>query len=466
MGVLRKTINKLIKIVESMRIVQTFWSAKENLLMNSFGWLEPQYHLMSWTLSCLSLRENYNEVVLYTDSNGYKVLIEQLQLPYTDVVIQYDDLVCPRHQWAYSKILTYSLQKKPFLHIDGDVYLPKKLSSRVEQGAIVAQNREIGTGYYKGMIDLIQSEDVVLFDFLQKEVQKKSVSSYNAGILGGNDLEFIHNYCQTVFEYIDSNQLFTVHEKKSSHNILFEQILFYALAAENNREVTTVLECDINDNGYSYHDFCDFYSYESRSLMHIIGAHKRNQRICNLLGRTLLKKYPEYYQRIIEKFPEKHKRLQLQRRDTRSTSSYAEYLDRQRKKWQKISNDILFDLEKKMSRYLQIFETSNDSQQLFKVKRNPYLSIYEKRNENEDLQSDMALIPSLLNDGYHEVPIDDLSYNILVLLDGEKSFGDIKNELQSCFKTDTVEYKKMIESQIKEEMEYLFYNKLIYLDII
>lgn len=42
---------------------------------------------MSWALSCLSLRENYDDVAFYTDSNGYKVLIKLLKLPYTDVLV-------------------------------------------------------------------------------------------------------------------------------------------------------------------------------------------------------------------------------------------------------------------------------------------------------------------------------------------------------------------------------------------
>ena len=78
-----------------MKVVQTFWTGNKSLLDNGFGWINPQYHLMSWALSCLSLRKNYDDVSFYTDSNGYKVLIKLLKLPYTDVVVQYDDLPCP-----------------------------------------------------------------------------------------------------------------------------------------------------------------------------------------------------------------------------------------------------------------------------------------------------------------------------------------------------------------------------------
>ena len=92
-----------------MKIVQTFWHGNNSLLDNSFGWMNPQYHLMSWALSCLSLKDNYQNIVLYTDSHGYEIFAEQLKLPYTDIIIQYDNLTCPEPHWAYPKLLTYSL---------------------------------------------------------------------------------------------------------------------------------------------------------------------------------------------------------------------------------------------------------------------------------------------------------------------------------------------------------------------
>lgn len=125
-----------------MRIVQTFWSGDREIIKNNYGWLSPQYNLMSWALSCLLLKENYKEVVLYTDLEGYKVFSEYLQLPYTDIIVEYDNLVCKKSHWAYAKLLTYSLQDKPFIHVEGDVYLPKRLRTEIESGELIAQNRE------------------------------------------------------------------------------------------------------------------------------------------------------------------------------------------------------------------------------------------------------------------------------------------------------------------------------------
>lgn len=58
-----------------MKIVQTFWSGGGDLLKESFGWYSSQHHLMGWALSCLNIKNYYDEAELYTDTKGYDVLI-------------------------------------------------------------------------------------------------------------------------------------------------------------------------------------------------------------------------------------------------------------------------------------------------------------------------------------------------------------------------------------------------------
>ena len=83
----------------TMRIVQTFWTAGHNPLEYGFGWPHAEYNLMSWALSCLSLREHYDEVVLYTDTPGKRILIDELHLPYTDVQVVFDGFPCLPQHW-------------------------------------------------------------------------------------------------------------------------------------------------------------------------------------------------------------------------------------------------------------------------------------------------------------------------------------------------------------------------------
>jgi hypothetical protein len=163
---------------------------------------------MSWALSCLSLREHYDEVELYTDSAGYHILIEVLQLPYTKTHVIFDDFQCLPQHWALSKIKTYSLQTEPFLHIDGDIYLPRPLPKRNLNAPLVAQNREIGTIYYRHMMDhVLRMENLELPDYVMRGLKENSIASYNMGVFGGTDITFIHKYCEEVLRFIDTNRI-------------------------------------------------------------------------------------------------------------------------------------------------------------------------------------------------------------------------------------------------------------------
>lgn len=97
--------------------------------------------------------------------------------------------------------------------------------------------------------------------------------SYNAGIIGGNDLEFIAEYCRTAFNFIESNHLNDINSKDIhiNNNILFEQILFYAQSNSYNKPVATVLDHSVRDNGYIYDDFCNFY-YTTKPNYYISSA--------------------------------------------------------------------------------------------------------------------------------------------------------------------------------------------------
>lgn len=79
---------------------------------------------MGWTLSSLTLRKYYEYVELYTDTHGFDVLIKQLQLPYSKAKVVFDDRTrYPKGLWALPKIKTYSLQEKPFIHVDGNIFI-------------------------------------------------------------------------------------------------------------------------------------------------------------------------------------------------------------------------------------------------------------------------------------------------------------------------------------------------------
>ena len=263
-----------------MRIVQTFWSGGGNPLIKSFGWPHAEYNLMSWALSCCSLREHYDEIALYTDKQGYEVLIEKLNLPYTEVHVVYDDNLCLPQHWAYAKIKTYSLQTKPFLHVDGDVYISSRFSDRILNSSLVVQNKEICTNYYRNMVKNMFSNTGLRFpNRISEQIKTGFIMSYNMGIFGGSDLPFIQKYCEEAFEFLKTNHLNDVNyeQSKSDYNIFFEQILFALVSFGMNKKISCILESEIEDNGYTGKLFCDVENLSKYPILHIIGGHKKKR---------------------------------------------------------------------------------------------------------------------------------------------------------------------------------------------
>ena len=294
-----------------MRIVQTFWSGGGSLLQYSYGWPNAEFNLMSWALSCCSLCEHFKEVELYTDKRGYNVLIEKLQLPYTKVHIIYDDDLCLPQHWAYAKVKTYSMQEEPFLHVDGDMYFPKPISDEILSAQLIAQNREIGTVYYRSMMNrILRHPEIHLPQCISDSLKKQEIASYNMGIFGGHDIAFIRDYCNQSFEFLSSNHMNdpTKIYAREVCNILFEQVLFAVLADKEKRFVATIGR-PVCDKGYTSYEFCNLTDYENKNFFHILGGHKGSSAICYALERILLKHYPKYFKLIIELFPRNHPRL-------------------------------------------------------------------------------------------------------------------------------------------------------------
>ena len=73
-------------------IIQTLYLNDKDPFHNPFGWVAPEYHLMGWALSCLQLQKLYGNITLFADSPAVRLLIDTLQLPYSQVYPTHDEL--------------------------------------------------------------------------------------------------------------------------------------------------------------------------------------------------------------------------------------------------------------------------------------------------------------------------------------------------------------------------------------
>lgn len=294
-----------------MNFIQTFYiDPSKHPFTDGFGWIKPEYHLMSWALSCLQLKELHGNVELFANSAGAELLIDKLQLPYTIVHTNHDDLVlADARLWALPKIYTYSLQEKPFLHIDGDVFLFEKLPAQLLQSHLIAQNLEVATEYYistqKQLIDNFSYFPPCVNTDFHSEMP---INAVNAGILGGYNLSFIKLYTTEAFEYVNRNIRHFKNVNVDKFNVFFEQHLFHSLAKEQNISIKFLFNEIIEDRGYLYLGNFQEVPFV-RNYLHLLGHYKRDETTCMQMSTKLRELYPEYYYRIISLCLKNHVRL-------------------------------------------------------------------------------------------------------------------------------------------------------------
>ena len=284
-----------------MKIIQTLY-ANNNLtpISNRFGWLRPEFHLMSWALSCLQIKKFHKEVHLYANTSGADLLVNQLKLPYDSVNISHDDLVLANENlWALPKIFTYSLQKEPFLHIDGDVFLFEALPKKLLRNSLIAQNIEKATKFHQTTQSELMSNFEYFPDCVRKDLySEKPINAVNAGILGGQNFLFFQKYTKLAFSYIDNNVDYLSKINVNKFNVFFEQHLFYSLAVQEKIPISVLFNEKINDN--EYEGFGNFHEVPfKKHYLHLLGTYKSHLHTCIQMANKLRQLYPNYYYQII-----------------------------------------------------------------------------------------------------------------------------------------------------------------------
>lgn len=301
-------INKKTDYI-TMKIIQSFWTkpflqsgdSLKDARLNG-GWPARKYNYFSWALSCLQLRKFYDEVELVTDDLGAFLLIEKLGLPYTKVTLELNNIADSQPGlWALGKIHAYSLQEKPFLHIDNDIFIWNAFDDRIENAALTAQNIETSVEEAAQTFSYMSTKFHYMPDCLKELEGSKFIVYSNAGILGGTDIPFFKNYTNEIFHFIKENK-----ESIDEHianinsaylNIIYEQIIFNQLVKNSKKEITHLFPdaTDIPRNIGFFHA-----AKNNGGYMHCSGTFKKSKLIYELLELKLKEHYPAYHQLILD----------------------------------------------------------------------------------------------------------------------------------------------------------------------
>jgi len=220
-----------------MRAVWSFWSLPF-AAYNHRTWCTPLHHLLGWWLSLNSARKHYPETLLVTDSPGKRLLVDQLGLRFVEVSTELDRLSrVDADWWSMGKLVAYSLQTQPFVHIDTDVFLWKPLPKQVAEAPVFAQCRDEFSrldGFYRPRdVEHAFAQESLRLPPEWEYARSKSaaLTAENCGILGGTQVGFLRYYANAAMELIlkpRHSKAWSRLADKKPYNVVVEQFFLSA----------------------------------------------------------------------------------------------------------------------------------------------------------------------------------------------------------------------------------------------
>ena len=217
-----------------MRVVQSFWSPNQKL--GTCGFKTLQHHLQSWALSSLTIAKFYPNLHLVTDQIGKHILIDTLKLPYKSFSLEFENYqpLMAGEPWTIKKLLAYTTQNEPFIHIDSDVYIWQPFPNHILSAPLVAQNRDCDIKFYKEAYASIVQNFSTVPEYLNGLTK---IFGANAGIIGGTDYQFFKSLYNEVTSFLIANKKNLTTVNADYLSTFVEQSMYYYFSSETGRAI-------------------------------------------------------------------------------------------------------------------------------------------------------------------------------------------------------------------------------------
>ena len=159
----------------------------------------------------------------------------------------------PKCIWSASKFIAMSKMTEPFVHVDFDFLFFKIQKSLLDQNIVCLHSENS----HEHLVDYLQKS----MQIRPKEILNIRQISYNCGIIGGVNFNFLKRISLYLLKYLSNNKLFIDKMyldslyKKNSKNIsvipvLVEQVWMFQLFKFYKEEFKTYIESDLHDQNF------------------------------------------------------------------------------------------------------------------------------------------------------------------------------------------------------------------------
>lgn len=271
-----------------MKPIHTFWS----LAYEQGRWGKPsrwKEDVWCFALSLHFAKERLGEIHLVTDTKGMEVLGN---LPYDSISSYLDVLhdVNPVY-WTAGKVMGMASVGAPVLHLDGDVFLlgERVVTTLKEECDIVVQHKEQGEHWqstYPPILKWLQSKGRDISEF-------QTGHSYNHGIVGVRDPDFLRDYVDAFFTTLEEfGKSFHSFPSNKDPNIVVEQSLLAKMCEDRGlRPVEIIAEQEVNDLGVER-------AAERVGYVHLWGNSKYDPKWQEMVRRRLEAENPELFETV------------------------------------------------------------------------------------------------------------------------------------------------------------------------
>lgn len=285
-----------------MHAVWSYWTkpAKEN---NWQPWLEEKYHLFSWILSVSRGSAHYPDTELVTDSAGAKYLVDKLGLEFKTVSVVLDSYAdINPGWWMAGKLVAYGIQQKPFIHIDADAYLWKRLSPEIEKAPVIAQNPEdfryCSNWYFCDKFRIINESGGWIPEegkwYIRQPVAQRGEC---CGIFGGCAVDFIRLYSDKAIKTMRYPDNIAIWESIGHDPVLMEQY-FLAACIEYHKAIHNGQFNNLYIK-YLLNDIVESEDTEKGAYTHLMSGAKKDPFVLERLEKRVQNDYPDFYNRVM-----------------------------------------------------------------------------------------------------------------------------------------------------------------------